>query len=369
MPLLTGVQRVTLDELERLDKDLFDTFIICQKPGPLSVEAESKGITCLYVKQLVREISPRNDISALIKLFKQFKEYKFDIVHTHSSKTGVIGRVAAKLARVPLVVHTVHGFAFPAAKSKSQKVLFTLLEWIGTKCSDIVICLHDTDRLIAKNSLGSSDAQLQVIANGVDTSKFYPISLTERNVIRTEISIPHDAILVGMVGRLWEQKNPQTLLNTAINILTSRNDIHFVFVGDGDLRESLEQQAMDHGLSSNIHFLGWRNDTDKILKSLDIFVLPSLWEGMPLAILEAQATGLPCIVSNIQGNNHLVSNEYNGLLFDLNTPLQLHDAVLTLSDSPQLRKKYGSAALQKVLLNHNIDLRVLKIQKSYSDNM
>ncbi|EBP7329261.1 glycosyltransferase family 4 protein, partial [Salmonella enterica] len=113
LPLLSGVQRVCLDELIRLDENKFDKYLICKEEGPLTVEAKKYGIKCLVVRNLVREISLKNDLKALWSLWKIIKQYKFDIVHTHSSKTGVLGRVAAWLNRTNLIVHTVHGFSFP----------------------------------------------------------------------------------------------------------------------------------------------------------------------------------------------------------------------------------------------------------------
>ncbi|MCD9526019.1 glycosyltransferase family 4 protein [Photobacterium carnosum] len=365
LPLLTGVQRVSLDELTRLNRSDFTPYMICQQSGPMTEECENNNITCLYTPTLVREISPLKDIKAFWHLYRLFRKYKFDIVHTHSSKTGVIGRLAAKLAGVPMIVHTVHGYAFPAAKSKLEKNIFLAMEWLGNKCSDKIICLHDADKKIAEEALGAKASQLIVLANGVNINKFNPPTIEQKQDIRTKLNLPFDAIVIGMVGRLWQQKNPKLLLTAAIAILKDRKNVHFVFAGDGELRAELEDKVNALGLSSNIHFLGWRNDTESVLKAFDIFVLPSLWEGMPLAILEAQATGLPCIVSNIQGNNHLVSNEQEGFLFDLENDKQLVNQLLSLISDPELRYKMGQNGLNNVNINHNISHRIENIAQYY----
>lgn len=365
LPLLTGVQRVSLDELTRLNRNDFTPYMICQQSGPMTEECEKNNIHCLYSPTLVREISPLKDLQAFWHLYRLCKKHKFDIVHTHSSKTGVIGRLAAKLAGVPMVVHTVHGYAFPAAKSKLEKNIFLAMEWLGTKCSDKVICLHDADRKIAEDALGAKASQLIVLANGVNLSKFNPPTLLQQQDIRNELGLPIDATVVGMVGRLWKQKNPKALLTAAIDILKTRADVHFVFAGDGELRAELEDYANSHGVSSHIHFLGWRNDTEAVLKAFDIFVLPSLWEGMPLAILEAQATALPCIVSNIQGNNHLVYHGQNGYLFELNNNKQLVDLILSLVDNLHHRIRMGNYALNKIKHDNDIEQRVITLSKHY----
>lgn len=364
LPLLTGVQRVSLDELNRLDRDKFTPYMICQQSGLMTDECENNNITCLYSPTLVRKISPLKDLQAFWSLYRLFRQNKFDIVHTHSSKTGVIGRLAAKLAGVPMIVHTVHGFAFPAAKNKFEKNIFLIMEWLGTKCSDKIICLHEADKRIAIDKLGAKDSQLAILANGVDTMKFSPALVDEKKNIREELGLPVNATVIGMVGRLWKQKNPHALVNVALSILEKRNDVHFVFIGDGEFKTSLIQQVKNKDKEEYIHFLGWRNDSERILKSFDIFTLPSLWEGMPLAILEAQATGLPCVVSNIQGNNILV-NDHNGLLIDLDKSDSYIRQLLMLIDNASLRNKLGGAGLESILSSHDINKRINKLSSLY----
>ncbi|TKF99457.1 glycosyltransferase family 4 protein [Vibrio sp. F13] len=365
LPLVTGVQRVTLDELERLDPNYFTPYIISKEPGPMTIEAESKGINCLYSENLVREISPRKDLLAFWQLYRLFRQHRFDVVHTHSSKTGVIGRIAAKLAGVPIITHTVHGFAFPAANNSLEKWLFLVMEWLGTKCSDKVICLHEADRQIAVNSLGANHRQLEVFPNGVDTEKYSPVLPAQKLITRLQLGLAEDDILIGMVGRLWRQKNPQAFVTSAIELLSQGVDAHFLLVGDGELKTHLEHDVKKAGYEDNIHFLGWRDDTPQILTALDIFVLPSLWEGMPLAIIEAQSTGLPCVVSNIQGNNHLVTDNEDGLLFELDEPNQLSKKIEQLINDEALRIRFSRNARNKVLDSHDISCRVEDIAKLY----
>ncbi len=366
LPLITGVQKVSLDELTRLDKTRFDTVMICQKPGPLTDACILDGITCLYNDKLIRKISPLNDLKAFWILYKLFKYHKFDIVHTHSSKTGILGRLAARLAGVPLIVHTVHGFAFPAAKNRFERMIFLFMEYIGAKCSHKIICLHEDDKNIAIKKLKAKREHVSILANGVDINKFYPPTITYRDKVRTKLGLPKDSIVIGMIGRLWKQKNPEALLMAAFSILKSRKDVHFVFAGEGEFLSSMKLLVKEKDLQNNIHLLGWRDDSDEVLKALDIFTLPSLWEGMPLAILEAQATGLPCVVSNIQGNNSIVNNK-NGALWDLNNPNMYVDLLLKFVDDSSLRHQCGRTSLNNVLYSHNIDVRTEKLSAFYSE--
>ena len=144
-PSLSGVQRVSLQEFERLGSD-YDVFLICKEPGPLSFEAEKLGVHVFYVNSLCREISIINDLKSLLAIYRIIKSNGFDIVHSHSSKTGLLGRLAAKLARVPLIIHTVHGFPFDGAKNSIFRFIYKVMEIIGGFCSDKIICLHQLDK-------------------------------------------------------------------------------------------------------------------------------------------------------------------------------------------------------------------------------
>ncbi|MCG9704979.1 glycosyltransferase family 4 protein, partial [Photobacterium damselae] len=369
LPLLSGVQRVSLDELIRLDDHLYDKYLICKEPGDLTKACEDYNINVLFVDDFVREISLIKDIKSFFLLFKIFKQYKFDIIHSHSSKTGVLARLAAKLARIPLIVHTVHGFAFPAAKSSFERRLYYILEKIGSEVSDKIICLHKFDYNIAVDELKVNKNIPVIIPNGVDVTKFNPNRKFIKKTIRDECNISENDIVVGFIGRLWKQKNPKVLLDAAFLILKSRQDVHFIFSGDGEYIDEFRRLVVMKKLASNIHFIGWRNDIPDILKSFDIFVLPSLWEGMPLAILEAQATGLPCIVSSIQGNNILVTDNVNGFLFDLSDSTDLIDKLNILINNSKLREQFGINALSSIKNNYLIDERIIKINELYQSGL
>lgn len=367
LPLLSGVQRVCLDELIRLDENKFDKYLICKEEGPLTVEAKKYGIKCLVVRNLVREISLKNDLKALWSLWQIIKQYKFDIVHTHSSKTGVLGRVAAWLNRTNLIVHTVHGFSFPIAKNKQQRILFWLMEKIGSMCGDIIICLHEDDAKIAQSILKINKHKICIISNGVDIEKFKPYDEGRKFLCRENIKgIDSDDIIIGMIGRLWPQKNPICLLHAVAEIIKSNKKVKCFFIGDGELYGQMAHFIKSNHLSNNVQLFGWRNDTHTFLNAMDIFVLPSLWEGMPLAILEAKSCGLPCVVSNIQGNRSIIDGVEDGLLFDLD--LSWHDLYeklqLLIGDS-QLRSIIGKKARLSIINHYNIASRIKKIERMY----
>lgn len=358
LPILSGVQRVTLEELQRLDKKCFELHLVCKEEGPLTQAATKLEVTVHTISCLTRNISILNDLRAFWKLYLLFKREQFDIVHTHSSKTGVLGRLAAKIAGVPKIVHTVHGYAFPAAKSVYSRWLYITLERLGGMCSDHLVCLHDQDRDIAINKLNIKEECISIIPNGVDTALFRPPSCQEKYEIRKEFSISNESIVIGMVGRLWEQKNPLLLLKASIKLVQESEQYCIVFVGDGELQEDMLSEVKNLGLESNFRFLGWREDTNMILRSFDVFSLPSKWEGMPLAILEASSSGIPSVVSDIPGNNHLIKHDINGLLFDSDNVDSLYKQLSYICSNVERRFAMGHEARKMIEEKYCIENRV-----------
>lgn len=366
--ILSGVQRVTLDEFKFMHVNN-DVWLICKERGPLTIEAEKLGVNVILLDSLCRDINPLKDLVSLYELVRTFRSNKFDVVHSHSSKTGVLGRIAAKISNVPCIVHTVHGFSFPAAKSVLQRKIFKIMEWIGARCSHKVICLHNDDARICREELGLSDKSIEVMANGIDLQKFHPLAAeADRHALRRNSEFPTDRKLILMVGRLWEQKNPECLVEAYCQLWESGDPgADLVLVGDGALKETLEARIKLAGLEPHVHFLGWRTDTPELLRLSDVFVLPSRWEGMPLAILEAMGCGLPVVVSDIPGNRHLVRHAENGLLFPVESAGSLASALVELLENANLRIRLGTAGRSKVEAEHDIQQRVRNMEALYRD--
>ncbi|HGN2347179.1 TPA: glycosyltransferase family 4 protein [Proteus mirabilis] len=369
LPLLSGAQRVSLEELKRLPSDKYKKYLISSSKGPLTEEAQKYNIKCIIVPTLKREISPKNDLLSLLALIKIIKKERFDIVHTHSSKPGVLGRIAAFLLRTPLIIHTVHGFSFPAAKNNKEYFLYLTMERIGTLCGKSLICLHNNDKKIAIKKLYIKEKNILVIPNGVDTNLYAPLKKQYKNEIRKNLQINNNDISIGMIGRLWEQKNPLLLLNAAIELLDKYSNLKFYFVGDGEYFNLMDNIIKKNKLTKQIFLLGWRSDTEIILNALDIFVLPSKWEGMPLAILEAQSVAVPCIVSNIQGNKEIIDNNKTGILFESNSKNELIKSIDFLISNPEKRKEIAKNSRKYITGNHCINDRINKLDYFYTSKL
>jgi glycosyltransferase involved in cell wall biosynthesis len=361
LPLMTGVQKVTLEEFQFLDRSKFEPALICKEAGALPTAVEELGMLSHFASRLVRPISPHQDVSAGLQLYKLLKRLAPDILSTHSSKTGILGRIAGHFSGVPVVIHTVHGYAFPFASSWLARWTYFLVEYLGGKFGDAFVVLNESDRRIAIETLRIPKEKVYLIPNGVGVKGFAKSTDGRRTRIRREHFgiIDDDVLCVGMVGRLWRQKNPACLLRAALRVLKQTDKhVHFFFIGDGELRSGLEEAISNQGLQAQIHMLGWRQDVAELLSGLDIFVLPSRWEGMPLSILEAMASSLPVIASDISGNNDLVTHGVDGILFDSDNDEQLAQGIMSLVSSAGMRDEMGVNARNKVVGGYQIHDRV-----------
>lgn len=367
LPLMSGVQKVSLDELSHLDREKYDPIVICKSDGEFTEQLRNIGVRIQLIPDLERDMRPARDVQAFVKLYSFFKQEKPAIVHTHSSKTGVLGRLAAWCAGVPLIVHTVHGFAFPGESRQWVKAVFRLLERACGTVTDRMIVLNDSDATIARELLGVPHGRQALLPNGVDIDVYAPATASQRCALRKAIFGVADEqrVVIGMIGRLWLQKNPQCFVRAAISVLGQRANVGFYLVGDGEFREELEAAIEASGRAHEIVILGWRSDVPDILKALDVVVLPSRWEGMPLAILEAMSSSVTVVASDIPGNNHLVSDGADGRLFPPDDSSVLASVLIDLIDHPEKRARFGAQAREKIVSRFSLFERMKKIESIY----
>ncbi|MBN2090305.1 glycosyltransferase family 4 protein [candidate division KSB1 bacterium] len=364
LPIMSGVQKAMLDILERLDRNKCHITILCNAEGELTEAATKLNINFIILPELRREINPLFDIIAVIKLIKLIKKNRFQLVHTHSSKSGFVGRLAASAAGVKCIVHTVQGFAFHEYSSKLAIFVFGLMERIAGVFSDKIIFVNQYDKITASKMRLASAEKMITIPNGID---FVELSSRSRSSANTKKSIGIEAsdAVVGMVARLWEQKSPQDFIRSVPTVVKEFSAAKFLVIGDGHLKGELQQLSIELGISENVLFLGWRNDVRELLKILDVFVLPSLWEGLSVSILEAMASGKPVVASNIKGNNELVVDGATGYLVEPRNPEQIGEKVLTLLKNRTLAEKMGLNGYKRVKENFNIHDTVCKINQLY----
>lgn len=369
LPLMSGVQKVSLDELAHLDPAHYDRIAVCKCEGEFTEKLRRIGVKVHLVPELERAISLTRDAKAYYALRDFFRIECPHIVHTHSSKTGILGRFAARAARVPTIVHTVHGYAFPGESRWAIKALYKLLEQRAGRVTGKILVLNDNDASIAHEQLGVSKHRIELIPNGVDVEIYSPATFENRQDLRRAafyIDNP-DHVIVGMVGRLWLQKNPQCFVRAAIRVAAQRLNADFFMIGDGEFRPELEGMIQASGHADRIHILGWRSDVPQLLKALDLMVLPSRWEGMPLAILEAMSTAMPVVASDIPGNRHLVHDGQDGRLFPPDNDSALASVLIDLIDDPIKRERFSAQARAKVMEQFTLAARMKRITAIYEN--
>ncbi len=308
--------------------------------GSLIEEVRQRNVPLTILPELVREINPIKDITAVFKLRQMMKDGGYTIVHTHSSKAGLLGRWAAKMAGIPIIIHTVHGWSFHDRMSPAKLKLYILLERFGSRFSDAVIVVSpkDIEKGLAQG-IGKRE-EYHLIRSGVELDRFgHPQQPPAE--IRAELGIPADALVVGSVTRLSLQKAPLDLVDAFAEIARKRPLTHFIIVGDGPLRPDVEAKIRELGLSDQITLTGLRRDVPELMAAFDIFVLSSLWEGLPRVLPQAMATGLPIVATRADGSAEAVAEGENGFLVQRGQPKALADKVLLLLNDAELREKMG----------------------------
>jgi glycosyltransferase involved in cell wall biosynthesis len=289
-------------------------------------------------------ISLFNNIKAIIEVYKVLKENSYHIIHTHSSTAGVCARIAAKLAGVPLVIHTVHGFPFHDFMSSFKKNFLIYLEKFSAMLSDYMITVSklNLEEIVQRNI--APRHKLVNIYSGIDIEKFKVDRPASE--IRAELEIPEGYNVVGLVARLSKQKAPGYFVEAAKQILQEKEDVIFLIVGDGPLRAELETQIGDE---DRIRMLGARENVPEILSILDVFALSSIYEGLGRAMTEAMIAGKPVVAPSVNGIPEVVKDKETGFLTPTKAPEILAEKILILLNNPDLRKTMGENARKTVI--------------------
>jgi glycosyltransferase involved in cell wall biosynthesis len=365
---LSGSKRSMLEILKHLDRSECDIYVMSNGEGELVDMLDRLQITSLKVP-LVRQVSPLRDIRAFLSIYRLCRKYRFDVVHTHSSKTGVLGRIAARLAGVKVVVHHVRGYAFHEFSSGFVKSVFSLVEAAAGRFCDKVIFVNEQERAysIEKHILPAQ--KCATILNGVDFNTF---DITRRwrwrEEIRRQLNIPDDAYVVLFAGRLCEQKNPAGLCETIVSYLRQADkSTYFVILGDGPDYESVRRRLLPYAWSDRVLLLGWQDHVERYMAASDVFLLPSLWEGMPRTILEAMAMGLPVVASDIKGNREAVDDDITGYILPVKSPELFARKLGELSQDRIRRDELGRRGYEKARDCYDSDVNSRMVVGLYRD--
>lgn len=348
---LGGAQKQLLSLIKHLAKEKFQIFLFTAKDGLLLSEALSiKGIIVGKSRWLERPINPLKDLLALIEIYRFIQKNNIDIVHTHSSKAGILGRFAARLAKVKFIVHTVHGWSFNDYQPKLWRKFFIRLERTAAQLTDrlIVVSHYDKQKGLRCN-IGKED-KYSLIRYGIDYAEF---TAAGQN-IKDELGIDAKELVVGMIACFKHQKAPQDFIKLAALVNRILPEVKFILVGDGILRKKIERLIYKSNLQTQVILTGWRKDIPSILSTIDIFVLTSLWEGLPVAILEAVASSKPIVATRTGGIGEIVNEGRTGFLVWPGDMQKASQRLITLLKDESLRRRMGQDA--KISLDGNFSL-------------
>ncbi len=327
---------------------------------------ESEGIEFIQCPFLLRRINVIKDLKAFFDIWRIIKKYNPLIVHTHSSKAGLMGRLAAKLAGAPIIVHTPHGHVFFGYFGPFKTKLFIILEKLASRITDKIVALTNREKKDHILFKIAEEDKFSVIYSGIELNILKESSSEEKQNLKKELGIPENSLIVGTAGRLVPVKGPEFLVKSSQYIISKYPDTYFMFTGDGPLEQDLKRKALEMGISENIIFLGWRDDVAKIISIYDIFVLPSLNEGMGRVLAEAMALGKSIVASNVGGIPDLVIHGKNGFLVPPKNPEELAKYIQVLLEDKDKREKMGLAG-KEMALNFGAESMVEKIASLYEE--
>jgi len=316
---LGGAQQNTLFTVSNLDPGKYETFLLSGEEGEL-IDAAKKLKNFFIIKDMVREIRPYKDMKAFFQIVKKLKKIKDQfvepfsiIVHTHSSKAGILGRWAAKAAGIKIIIHSIHGFPFNDFQSFFKKYTYVVLEKITAKITSHFIAVSSSNiEEGIKHSIFNRE-RTTLIRSGIDISKFKHPE-TGKEETKNNLGIPIDSPVVLMISCLKPQKAPLDFVKACFIIKEKIKNASFLLAGDGILRQDLENEIKKHGLEASFHLLGWRKDIPSLINASDVLVLTSLWEGLPRVIPQAMAASVPVVVTRVNGSPEAVKEGENGFL-------------------------------------------------------
>ncbi len=344
--------------------------------GDMGYLLAREGVEALKVPDLQRPVNPKRDFDAACQLYRVLCDFEPDILHTHTAKAGALGRLATVLynltrgRRHPVrIVHTYHGHVFDGYFGKRSTAVFLGLERWLARWTDRIIAISPriADEISKRYAIGRSD-QVCSIRLGFDLAPFVGIDDNMRHASRERLVIPDNTLVVTTVGRLTEIKKHDLFLEMAQRVCSSRQDVLFFIVGDGELRDELESIVSALGLESAVRFLGWRQDLATIYAASDLFVLTSRNEGTPVALIEAMASGVPGISTDVGGVRDVITSPSVGSVVPFGDAEALAGSVLSLlAAGTAERRAMGMRARDVVCKRFTMDRLVEEIADLYGE--
>jgi glycosyltransferase involved in cell wall biosynthesis len=277
-----------------------------------------------------------------------------DLLHTHSSKAGMLGRAAARLAGFPAVVHTVHGWSFNDVQTAATRRLYIAAERVAARWTDRIVCVARSDREKGIASGIGHHSQYRILHSGIDPS-LYAAPPGARERLRAAMGFAPDDVVVGTIANFKPQKGPLDFVEAARQASARDPRLRFFMAGDGELRPAVERALAQAGLGARVRLLGWRDDIPELLAAMDVFLLTSLFEGLPRVVLQAMAASVAVVATDTGGIAEVVTDGETGFLVPRAAPAEAADALVKLAVDTATRRRFAAAARSR--LGEELDIR------------
>jgi glycosyltransferase involved in cell wall biosynthesis len=353
----------------RLNAADYESLLLVGKEGPregnMSDLAARCGIHPIEIECLGRDISLWNDLRGIYLLWRFIKRLKPEIVHTHTSKAGFSGRLAARMAGVPVIVHTFHGHVFEGYFGPALTKLFILLERFLAKNCDALITISKTlKKQLVEKGIAPAE-KIEVIELGLELEEFLAVR-GRSHTLRRELGLGDETPLVGIIGRLVPVKDHRTFLSAAALVAETISDARFAIIGDGGMLHSLQDQVQKSGLNERVYFTGWKSSLADVYADLDLVVISSRNEGTPVSLIEGAASCKPLVATSVGGIPDMITDGWDGILVPPADSSALAQAILRVLGNPDLSRQMGSRARERVRNRYAADRLLTDIEQLYS---
>lgn len=356
-----GAQRYVFDLAMAAKTAGHEVLVAYGEPGILAAKLEAAGIRSVQISALGRDVRLKRDSAALGELVRFMKEFRPDVIHLNSSKAGVLGAFAARIAGVRNIIFTAHGWAFNEDRPLWQRIAFGLIHGAGVLMSTTTICVSEATRHDMR-WLPFSAKKFTTIHNGVDCD-----SLAEKDAARTAL-LPEDrdGTWIGMISELHPTKRVSDAIEAMALLGEAHPDAKLVVLGEGEERATLETLIRQKSLENKVHLAGFVKDASRQLKAFDIFLHASRSEALGYVILEAGCGSLPVVATNVGGIPEIITGSVSGMLVPKNDPERIASALASLLDNPEYAAQLGSALHDRVLKDFSKKEMIIKTLALYT---
>lgn len=352
--------------LNNFKNEDYENILIVSQDYEKSLEKFKNIVKEAYIVPMTREIKLKQDIMSILEVRKLLKKIKPDILYLHSSKAGAYGRIAMLFNHKTKILYNAHGWYFNANMSPKKKKVIALIEKMLAIKTDKIINISKSEYVSTLKYKIAPEKKMCIIENGIDFKKFEGCE-KYREVTRKKYNIKDNEIVIGVVGRLSEQKDPITTIKVFNEVYKENKDVRLMYVGSGDLEEEVMEYAKANNLAQLVTITGWIDKAEKYIPAFDIAILPSKWEGFGLALIEYMACNKPIVASNVGGITDIIKTENSGFLIEVGNVKEFANHIIRYIKDRELYCKVSNYNYKYSIENFNIEKLVREHEKIFNN--